>query len=372
MKKLITYIAIFLLLLVPAGVDAESGNPLTVDFDPNPLFSEGGNFLPGDTASGEITAKNNTKTDQDLYIRFLENSQSNNLGDAIVISVSESGGSDVEEQNINDWFSDGRVSLGKLSGGESASFDLFALFEEQSGNEYQNGHVDFDVCVGLTSGDVVCMDDSNGDDEGGGEEIVTDDPPRRSQFSDDFDDGGDNGDDEEDPERDPDSEDETPPGSEFGQGGDNPPLPGGGSRNNLALIETGDGEASGEGEVEEEEEETREVPDEEGTRQAAAAFLGLPEGVADFLECASLFLLILIIIALLTIGYDAWRDAPSLPDRARVQNRIIFVDVLLVIALILAIIIPLPCVIIPLIITIILGIIWFVVEDRRLKHGSRF
>lgn len=365
MKKLITYIAIALLLLVPASADALSGDPLTVDFDPNPLFSEGGNFLPGDTASGTITAENNTETEQDLYIRFIENDQANNLGDAIQISVSDSGGGEVENQSLNDWFADNKVFLTTFSGSEEVEFDVFALFEEESGNEYQNGHVDFDVCVGFSGGGEVCMDDDD-------DTTTTTISEHRGQFYSASDEKGDEEDVRENGEGDGEGDDPSPGGpgeSPFvfgppaGAGGGASTPPGGGA-GDLALIGTGD--ASGEGEEGEEE------PDEEGTQQAAAAFLGLPEGVADFLEGASLLLLILIIIALLTIGYDAWRDAPSLPDRERIQNRIIFVDVLLVLALILAIIIPLSRVIIPLIITTILGIIWFVAEDYRLKHGRRF
>lgn len=357
MKYIFSYITLALFILAPIGVGAESNGPLTAEFNPDPLFDHP-NFMPGDSTGGSITAQNNTETEQDLYIRFIENDQTNDLGDAIQISVSDSGGSGIEDQSLNDWFADNEVFLTTFSGAEEVEFDVFALFEEESGNEYQRGFVDFDVCVGFSGGEEVCMDDDDGD-------TTTTTTINRAQFAPDSDEEG-GGDEGENGEGDGEGGDPSPggPGEPPALGS---PTGAGGGTPALARVDT---EGGGLGDAQEGEVDAEEEEDEEDERetQTAAAFFGLPDNLADAVMCISYFLLILLIIVLLTLPFDSMRRARELPRYERVTGRIVFMTSLALIATALALIIPaLYCTFLALFITTVAGVLWFGFEDRRLS-----
>lgn len=99
----------------------------------------------------------------------------------------------------------------------------------------------------------------------------------------------------------------------------------------------------------------------------AAAFLGLPDNLADGIKCLAALVVILILIWLLTLAYDAVRRAREMPVAPRVKGRIAFISSLLAASTLVAVLVPFPCIILILYILSWVSVGWFVFESRRLR-----
>ena len=170
-----------------------SAQTIDVTFESDPLFasSTSGPLMPGDTITRWFTVTNNGSETETVYVRTLNDTDTNSLADALLVSISDVSG-EVYGNQLSDLFSRDAKSdsppIGDLAPGESRTYDFDVTFAPQGGNTYQNGTAAFDFCVGFDGGNENCIigtgdpDDDDDDDGGGG--------------------GGDN----------PDDDDDSPPG----------------------------------------------------------------------------------------------------------------------------------------------------------------
>ena len=140
---------------------------LIVVFDPDPLFDKP-NFLPGDTASGEVIVTNNSGEEQDILTEAINVSDNNNLGSQLNIIIEDTGGPLYNDQ-LSDFLSTaGEVPLGTIASGASRIFTYTVSFIDSEDNSYQGKTLGFDVCVGFQGGQTRCGDTVIGGEDGGG------------------------------------------------------------------------------------------------------------------------------------------------------------------------------------------------------------
>ncbi|MCL5435668.1 MAG: fibronectin type III domain-containing protein [Patescibacteria group bacterium] len=135
----------FAVLALPSFAQAVTN--LEVTFSPNPLFNEG-NFTPGETATGQITVKNNSAETQEMQIEAVNQSNSGGLAQQLTFEVKQ-GATVLYSKTLKEFFDAGEVYLSDLSSGGSAQYDLSVIFQSGSGNEFQGKAVGFDLTIGF-------------------------------------------------------------------------------------------------------------------------------------------------------------------------------------------------------------------------------
>ena len=154
-------------------------NAQTIDVafqgEPAPLFGET-NILPGHSVSRTISVTNTGDQDYMAYVRTINTSSTNDLAEALLVTINEQGGGEVYSGSLQDLFDRNLGSLEDLSlvpEGQTRVYDFEVYFEEGSGNSYAEGTAAFDLCVGFDGGDETCIsgtgnpDDNNGGGGGG-------------------------------------------------------------------------------------------------------------------------------------------------------------------------------------------------------------
>lgn len=166
---------------------AVSAQVIEVEFEnePAPLFSGmTGPLMPGDTVSRSFTVKNSNTETETVYLRTLNDRDTNDLADALMVSIRDADGSEVYGNQLSDLFSrdnkSDSPSLGDIAPGEEQSYDFVVIFAPQAGNTYQDGTATFDLCVGFDGGNENCItgtgDPGDGDDGDGGGGNNSDNP----------------------------------------------------------------------------------------------------------------------------------------------------------------------------------------------------
>lgn len=140
-------------------------SPLTAIFNPEPLFKSS-NFVPGDKAEAEITISNNTKNTQTAYIEAVNVSNNDNLASQMKLEIFE-GATEIYNDNFGVFLNAGPVLLSSIGASGSKTFNLKITFIENTGNDYQNKTLGFDVCVGFSGGNQHCTNDIAISDEEG-------------------------------------------------------------------------------------------------------------------------------------------------------------------------------------------------------------
>lgn len=164
MKKII----IPILFLLPLLVSAQSVRPLSVTFNPNPLFSAS-NFLPGDNKEANITVGNNSDALQNAYIEAVKVLNDDNLASQMNIKIFEdSNPTPFYDSNFSTFLNAGPVLLSDIGIGGSKTYNLKITFIEATGNDYQGKTLGFDICVGFSGGSQTCTGEPVTDDGGDG------------------------------------------------------------------------------------------------------------------------------------------------------------------------------------------------------------
>jgi hypothetical protein len=162
MKNLLTILFASFTLLAPSISYAA----IDVDFETTPLFGVS-NFLPGDTVTKTVTVTNTGAVSEDVYTELL-NVFDNNLADKVSVKIGS--GSTLFSGSFDDYENGNEVFLSTLASGATIVYDFAFSFAPESGNEYQNKSLGFDICVGFSGGQFECdtTDDPNDPDNPGG------------------------------------------------------------------------------------------------------------------------------------------------------------------------------------------------------------
>jgi hypothetical protein len=144
-------------------IDPNADN-LIVNFTPDPLFNAG-NFLPGDSRTGEaevINGTDETKRIATEAINFstsglFDSVPSDDLSRALTIVIREKnvggdlygGSSPVGAKTLCDFYEDGETYLSSVSGSSSKIYEFEISFPESKGDEWQGTTTKFDIIVGF-------------------------------------------------------------------------------------------------------------------------------------------------------------------------------------------------------------------------------
>jgi hypothetical protein len=134
------------------------------------------NFLPGDTVSGYAKVTNNTGSIQGVLTSTASETDTDGLGDVLMLSITKEGESAPLYENTLSHFFSHEIELGDLDNGNTQTYYYSVLFPEGSGNETQKEELGFDVCVGFSSDEygyqcgtqISDGEDDDGDDEDNG------------------------------------------------------------------------------------------------------------------------------------------------------------------------------------------------------------
>src|SRR3989344_3534014 len=128
-------------------------DPLIVTYDggppPDPVF-EVTNMLPGDEVEKEFNVKNDSPQSEEVLMKGIKDTETEEFADILEIIVGEVGGPDIFGgttgfKTLEDFFAVGDISLGNFPAGTDKSYRVKVKFPSSSGNEYQNALVIFDI-----------------------------------------------------------------------------------------------------------------------------------------------------------------------------------------------------------------------------------
>ncbi len=152
MKKII----IPILFLLPLSAFA-ANPPLSVSFNPNPLFSDS-NFLPGDYKEASIIMGNGDSVERNAYIEAVNTSNIGNLASQMNLRILD-GSTEIYNNNFEDFLNAGPVPLSSIGTGDSKTYNLKITFLENASDNYQGKTLKFDICVGFSGGNQHCTND---------------------------------------------------------------------------------------------------------------------------------------------------------------------------------------------------------------------
>lgn len=157
-KKILYFFIIWLGLAVFTISAAQAANIVSITFESPTLFSEL-NILPGDSVTRWIKAKNISGRTADLTIKAYNISDYDGLSDRFDFKINKSANT-ILTGSLAAFFNAGEFPLDSLAPGETAQYDLTAVFEITTGNAYQEKTLEFDIAVFAY--------DENGSTDGGG------------------------------------------------------------------------------------------------------------------------------------------------------------------------------------------------------------
>jgi len=148
MKKLILTAIIILGLTTSLSASAAPDNfDIQFENEPLPLF-QNANFMPGDSVSRYIRATNNTTETYPGYIWATGVNDDDGLGSTMILTITITGNSLPEyQETLADFFSNPPVRLPDVAPKETVKYILDIYFEHQSGNEYQEDTIGFDISI---------------------------------------------------------------------------------------------------------------------------------------------------------------------------------------------------------------------------------
>ncbi|MDD5433728.1 MAG: hypothetical protein PHE77_03720 [Candidatus Pacebacteria bacterium] len=132
---------------------------LVVQFENQPLFKEA-NFLPGDGITRFIKVQNNDTVSHKIIVETINETDPDNFAKELNLVIKK--GSDVLYSNtLKEFFDTGEYYLEDLTNGSQAQYDFTISFKENTGNEFQEKSLGFDILIGFQGGE-----QSNGEQEG--------------------------------------------------------------------------------------------------------------------------------------------------------------------------------------------------------------
>lgn len=143
---------------------AQAVGDLSVDWGPglsegDPIFVVN-DMAPGGSESHTVTVNNDASSVRPVGVRGVLTSETASLSAAMLITISESGtdlyggGSSTGPKTLQQFFAESAgpdgIFLSNLAGGNSTQYTFDVVFTPESGNEFQNTQVIFDLHVGIS------------------------------------------------------------------------------------------------------------------------------------------------------------------------------------------------------------------------------
>jgi len=119
---------------------------LAVDFESDPLFSEG-NFSPGDLVEKWVKVTNTSGDVRTITVEAINFVDGNGLGDVLGIEVKD-GVLSLYDDTLTNFFGAGQIGLGDMPTGTNKVYDFIISFLTGAENEYQATELGFDIIVG--------------------------------------------------------------------------------------------------------------------------------------------------------------------------------------------------------------------------------
>ena len=173
-----TTVIIFIFLFFSAffSVDAwaveKTSGDLKVTYTADPLFGGGIIWYPGLIETRSLTVENTGSETHTTFFRADNESETGNLSTAMFFRIEEGGAVHYGNSNsktINNFWSNGEITLSNINGGSSTAYDLVITFWKGAGNEFQEKETSFDLVIGFegTEDEIVVPVDTDGDDGDG-------------------------------------------------------------------------------------------------------------------------------------------------------------------------------------------------------------
>jgi hypothetical protein len=118
----------------------------TIQFEHTPLFSEA-NFLPGESVTRWVKAKNNTSLDATFSARVTNLDDEGNLGSQLNVAITE-GGISRYTGTLAALYAVGAVPLSTVGSGVETQYDVAITFNPSANDDYQNASLRFDLVIG--------------------------------------------------------------------------------------------------------------------------------------------------------------------------------------------------------------------------------
>ena len=142
-------------------------NDLVVNFESTPLFSEA-NFLPGSTITRTVEVINNTLETKEIIAEAINVSDPDDFSGVLNLVISE-GETELYNDTLEEFFNAGETALSSLVGsGGSTTYNFSVTFVEDSGNNYQEAELGFDIIIGFQGEGGIGGDGGGGGGGGGG------------------------------------------------------------------------------------------------------------------------------------------------------------------------------------------------------------
>ena len=162
MDKTLKTILIFLIAIFGAGFLSvlptnATLDPLVVEYSSNggttwsplsgSMFSET-NFLPGNDVTRLIRVTNNSGETQRIAAETINESDPDNFSSQLNLTIKE-GATAIFDDTLKKFFDQGETYLSSLAAGAQTQYDLTIDFTLESGNDYQEKALGFDMLVGF-------------------------------------------------------------------------------------------------------------------------------------------------------------------------------------------------------------------------------
>jgi len=165
-KILISVVVLCGILLFGADVFAQPADPLVVQFEKSPLFSET-SFLPGDTVMRWIKVSNYSGQTQKISVQAINVNDPDGLGSVLPFQIRQ-GANILYNGTLAGFFADGEVYLSNLANGDMIQYDFYVTFDSASGDEYAGKILGFDFQIGFQGPGLAITNETNGGGGGGG------------------------------------------------------------------------------------------------------------------------------------------------------------------------------------------------------------
>ena len=124
----------------------------------DPIFNVS-NMAPGQSEERTVSVQNNASTNRQVAIKGLKKTETGGLAQAFTIVINDGtndlygGSSPTGPKTIQQFFDESAfangIPLSTISTGATANYKITAKFKEDSGNEYQNKQLTFDLKIGI-------------------------------------------------------------------------------------------------------------------------------------------------------------------------------------------------------------------------------
>ncbi len=180
MKKVITLSVLALLLFFAPTASAQEIFSVTHNDIPieGPIF-DFDDFKPGDCATESVVVENLSENSITVAVKANEVIKVGTISDALSIKITNSSNLVIYEDTLEKFFSNSEtedgIFLGILGVGESETFTFQVCFPKESGNEYQEDSVEFDLIFGQILHDHIVINEVYYDvDESHGKDCTID------------------------------------------------------------------------------------------------------------------------------------------------------------------------------------------------------